>query len=104
METNHQLSFVVNKLLDNIITAWQHKFSSTASQFLASVIFGSPDLSTLEAHCLWVKWALGRDLKVDEEELEDAPEHGQWFYYREYEEVEEPGALAISKVQTLLTL
>ncbi|KAG6818083.1 hypothetical protein H0H93_006844 [Arthromyces matolae] len=97
METDSQLSFIVNKLLDDIIAGWQHKFSSTASQFLTSVIFGSPDLSTPEARRLWVEWALGRDLEVSEEELEDAPEHGRRFYYREYEEAEEPGAPAISK-------
>ncbi|KAG6818872.1 hypothetical protein H0H93_000722 [Arthromyces matolae] len=97
MESDQGLSLVVNKLLDDIVSSWQHKFSSTANQFLTSVIFGSSDLSTSEARRMWVEWALGQDPQVTEEELADAPEHGRRFYYREYEDAEEPGMPAISK-------
>ncbi|KAG6836157.1 hypothetical protein H0H93_010784 [Arthromyces matolae] len=95
LEASAQLNFIVNKLVDDIITAWQHKFSSTANQYLVSNIFESPELRTPPARQIWAEWALARD--VTEEELENAPENCRRFYYREYEEPEEPGGEATSK-------
>ncbi|KAG6838293.1 hypothetical protein C0991_000425, partial [Blastosporella zonata] len=86
--------------LDDIISNWQHKFSSTANQFLLSNIFQSSNLSTPEARRMWVEWALARDLS--EEELKNAPEHSRHFYYREYEEQED--GEAIPKVQSSWSL
>ncbi|KAG6825643.1 hypothetical protein H0H92_002966 [Tricholoma furcatifolium] len=80
-------------ILSDIVSSWQHKFSSTAKEFLTSVIFESPDLQTTEARQAWVEWALARD--VSEEDLLHAPEHSRRFYYREYEEPEEPGGNAL---------
>ncbi|KAG6807630.1 hypothetical protein H0H92_006886 [Tricholoma furcatifolium] len=93
LETDAKLYYIVNKLLDDIITAWQHKFSSTANQYLTSNIFESPELSTPDARRAWAEWALARDVTPDE--LENAPEHSRRFYYREYEEPEQTGRAAI---------
>ncbi|KAG6835836.1 hypothetical protein H0H93_014081 [Arthromyces matolae] len=91
LETDARLNFIVTKLVDDIITAWLHKFSSTASQYLVSNIFKSdPRFSTPEGRQTWATWAMVRDLT--NEELENAPEHSRRFYYREYEEPEDPAS------------
>ncbi|KAG6807360.1 hypothetical protein H0H92_007864 [Tricholoma furcatifolium] len=95
LESDAKLNYFVNKLLDDIITTWQHKFSSTANHYLTSNIFEAPELSTPEARANWAQWALGRD--VTDEELVHAPEYSRRFYYREYEEPQEPGDAATFK-------
>ncbi|KAG6819224.1 hypothetical protein H0H93_014067 [Arthromyces matolae] len=93
LENDPDLAHVVNKLLDNIITAWQHKFSSTAHTHLTSKIFA--ELKTTEERRDWAEWSMVRD--ATEEELKKAPENTRRFYYREYEEPEEPGGEPVSK-------
>ncbi|KAG6835672.1 hypothetical protein H0H93_015865 [Arthromyces matolae] len=82
----------VEAIQDIWAACYPHEPRMETDQNLSSIVN-----KLAKARHMWVEWALGRDLQVTEEELAGAPEHGRRFYYREYEEAEEPGMPAISK-------
>ncbi|KAG6905061.1 hypothetical protein DXG01_005328 [Tephrocybe rancida] len=82
-DSDSNLSVIVFKKINDTITAWQHKFSTTAEKYLMKSIFKQlkDDTQVWSKFCTW---ALATDL--GKEDLQTQPEEGQQFYYWEYEE------------------